>query len=98
MILRERIEILDSLGKELKDILSNPNLYNFPSYKSIYESNTWFTEEFVRFSLTEWSDNLNSNQIIEWLSRYNISNEQSNKVLGIVMAGNLPLVGFHDLI
>ncbi|HNQ68584.1 MAG TPA: hypothetical protein PKN32_09405 [Bacteroidales bacterium] len=98
MRLRERVEILHTLGKELEDILKNPDLHNFPGYKNIYESNLWFTEEFVKFALTEWSYNLNLTQLNEWLSNYNISDNKNHKTLGIVMAGNIPLVGFHDLI
>jgi len=98
MQIRERLEILNTLGKELDDILANPDLFNFPGYKKIYESNQWFTEEFVKFALNEWSRNLNLSQLNDWLSDYNIPDNKSDKTLGIVMAGNIPLVGFHDLI
>lgn len=98
MKIQERIEILVSIGKEFKDVLDNPDMHNFPGYDKICESNSWFTEEFVKFAISEWSENLNIDRILSWLSNYNISDNLSNKRLGIVMAGNIPLVGFHDLI
>ncbi|HOZ31174.1 MAG TPA: hypothetical protein PLL66_09670 [Bacteroidales bacterium] len=98
MILQERIEILDLLGLEIKNVLNNPVSHDFPGYKKIYESNPWFTEEFVKFSLTEWSKNLNLDTISSWLSKYQIPDKDVDKTLGIIMAGNIPLVGLHDLI
>jgi len=59
--------------------------------------NGWFTQENVLFSLEEWSKALNEENLNKWLKPYNFSNKDS-KTVGIVMAGNIPLVGFHDFI
>jgi hypothetical protein len=59
--------------------------------------NGWFTQENVLFSLEEWSKALNEENLNKWLKPYNFSNKHS-KTVGIVMAGNIPLVGFHDFI
>lgn len=58
--------------------------------------NGWFTEENVRKSLLELSKMLERNDVIQWASNYTYSNMPKNVL--IIMAGNLPLVGFHDLI
>lgn len=59
--------------------------------------NGWFTEENVQFALKSWSEALSEKNIEKWVERYSIS-EATPKTIGIVMAGNVPLVGFHDFI
>lgn len=59
--------------------------------------NGWFTKENVLFSLEEWSKALSEANLDRWLKPYNF-NQTETKTVGIVMAGNIPLVGFHDLI
>lgn len=59
--------------------------------------NRWFTEEHIRLSLDAWGHSLTVTNLQKWLSHYNIVDNDS-KAVGIIMAGNIPLVGFHDLI
>jgi len=61
------------------------------------ENNGWFTEENILFSIYKWSNLLTNNYINNWLLKYKLNNNQSKKV-AIIMAGNIPLVGFHDFI
>jgi hypothetical protein len=58
--------------------------------------NGWFTEESVRKALYELSIMLNKTELIKWLSDYSYAENPKNIL--IIMAGNLPLVGFHDLL
>jgi hypothetical protein len=58
--------------------------------------NGWFTEQSVRQALTGLSNMLNSDDLSNWLSKYSY-NSRPKKVL-LIMAGNIPLVGFHDLL
>ena len=60
-------------------------------------SNGWFTEENVCFALNQWSKLLNFNIIEQWLKEYNFKLTESRNV-AIIMAGNIPLVGFHDFL
>lgn len=63
------------------------------------ERNPWFTDFSVRQSLSAIArDMLSPKQMQEWLSRYVISENTSPQNVGIIMAGNIPLVGFHDLL
>lgn len=63
-----------------------------------YYHNRWFTVDNIILSLKAISENyLNENKLKTWLKNYNISIQQPKRI-GIVMAGNLPLVGFHDLL
>ncbi|WP_437395543.1 acyl-CoA reductase [Flagellimonas lutimaris] len=60
--------------------------------------NGWFTEDNILFSLQQWGDLLTEENLNEWLSNYNFNKEDEPKTVGIVMAGNIPLVGFHDFL
>lgn len=60
--------------------------------------NGWFTEENVRTAISGISKMLNSEKLDLWLSHYAISDKEPKKTVGVVMAGNIPLVGFHDLL
>jgi hypothetical protein len=61
------------------------------------EHNGWFTKENIYFALEGWSNSLNNSNINKWLSKYNFNNVNTKKV-AIIMAGNIPLVGFHDFL
>ncbi|MCF8714316.1 acyl-CoA reductase [Joostella atrarenae] len=65
--------------------------------KLAQEHNNWFTKENLQFSLQSWADALTTSNIKKWLSGYLID-EVSPKKVAIIMAGNIPLVGFHDFI
>ena len=59
--------------------------------------NGWFTPENIIFSLESWANALSEENLTKWLSNYNFSNIKPKKV-GLILAGNIPLVGFHDLV
>ncbi len=98
MTLKERIETLSVVGSEMSEVCQTPELYNFPGFERIYNSNPWFSEEFVRFALTECSKNLKTDILNKWSDKYNIPDGLSDRTLGLIMAGNIPMVGLHDLI
>lgn len=58
--------------------------------------NPWFTIENQIFALQQWTDLLTEENIHSWLKEYQIS--KISKRVGLIMAGNIPLVGFHDVI
>ena len=60
--------------------------------------NGWFTEENAHTSLAAISTMLGEQALSEWLSAYQISEAHQPKTVGLVMAGNIPLVGFHDML
>lgn len=59
--------------------------------------NGWFTEGNMLFALTTWSGQLRHGHLKKWLSNYDLSKNKYKKV-AIIMAGNIPLVGFHDFL
>lgn len=63
------------------------------------EQNKWFTDENVRLALRGISRMLTREKLDRWLAPYGDIPEQTEpKSVGIIMAGNIPLVGFHDLL
>lgn len=56
--------------------------------------NNWFTENNIRESLYNLSTWLKPDKLNDWLSKYSTTN--SPKTIAVIMAGNIPLVGFHD--
>lgn len=57
--------------------------------------NGWFTEENVRKAIGGIVHLLDKDQIENWLNAYSIKNDKLKKI-GVIMAGNIPMVGFHD--
>ncbi|RDK85384.1 acyl-CoA reductase [Marinirhabdus gelatinilytica] len=60
--------------------------------------NTWFTEDNLRFTCKSWGEALTESNLKQWLSAYEIPETAPGKKVAIVMAGNIPLVGFHDFL
>ncbi len=59
--------------------------------------NAWFTKSNTLFALNAWGELLKESSIKNWLSYYELGRSKHNKV-AIISAGNVPLVGFHDLL
>lgn len=59
--------------------------------------NSWFTLDNVLFSLDQWGDLLEESSLMNWLSHYPKLNQKSKRIL-LILAGNIPLVGFHDFL
>lgn len=93
MTLTERIEAFSILGDKINSI-STTELETY-SYRAQAE-NQWFTEENIRRSLEGIAFMLQKEKLEKWLAGYRLSPEVP-RIVGIVMAGNIPLVGFHDL-
>ncbi len=65
--------------------------------KRAKEFNGWFTEENILFAFEKWSNQLTKNKLDNWTSIYNLDNK-TPKTIAVIMAGNIPLVGFHDFL
>ena len=59
--------------------------------------NGWFTKENILFALESWGNLLTEDNLTNWLSRYEIE-KNKHKTVALIMAGNIPLVGFHDFL
>lgn len=63
-----------------------------------YLYNNWFTEESQRNCFAVWADLLTESKLTKWLNKYPIEEKIAPKNIAIIMAGNIPMVGFHDLL
>ncbi len=61
------------------------------------EHNGWFTQENIKFALNGWANSLTLENISKWLQPYQLDVVTPKKI-AIIMAGNIPLVGFHDFL
>lgn len=96
MNLRERISAFASLGNFLQNIPAEEQ----DRYIRLAQSrNGWSTPANIRFSINVWANLLQEQGLKEWVKAYEIPDEQPHpKQVGLVMAGNIPLQGFHDLL
>ena len=95
MNLQERIELMKDLGNYLKN--------NDPEWQEVklqaYQKNPWFTTTFIDIALENIIHNFLQQDLLEkWAVHYHLDDNISSKNIGIVMAGNIPLVGFHDFL
>jgi hypothetical protein len=82
-----------------EDILYNDLFFNdFENLMQLSQShNGWYTPEQVYFAVQSWSEALTEQNLNVWLSRYEFKNV-TPKTVGLILAGNIPLVGFHDFL
>ncbi len=73
----------------------NDNLKNAINLASIH--NRWFTIDNIAFSILSIAKSIEKQSIENWIENYDIPENNKNiRKIGVIMAGNLPLVGFHD--
>jgi hypothetical protein len=88
------ITALSSLGTQL--IAPNDELLQIINSEHYY--NAWFTPENVLLAVTSIGKMLNESQLTEWLDKYPIGQNDGDKKIGLILAGNIPMVGFHDVL
>ncbi len=95
MNLAERIAVIKILNEY---ILADVGPFKAIKQKA-FEKNKWFTEEFINLSCKNISTQfLDAQKLKTWIDYYHIDDNINPKKVGIVMAGNIPLVGFHDFL
>lgn len=60
--------------------------------------NAWFTPENLNHAIAQWGQALTKSNLTDWLANYNIAQAPKSRTVAIIMAGNIPLVGFHDFL
>jgi len=95
MNLEDRIAAFEKLGKYLNAI----DEAEFGEITSrARNENSWFTPESIRTAFAGIFSFLREGSLLNWLNSYHFNKEAKPKVIALVMAGNIPLVGFHDLL
>ncbi|MBW2960691.1 acyl-CoA reductase [Mesonia aestuariivivens] len=105
MTLEERKDAFVNLGNFLTDFGNgtfsekNKKFYQLLEEKTevSIHYNGWFTKENILFSIHQWANALTLKNLEEWLSNYSIE-KKAAKTIAVIMAGNIPLVGFHDFL
>jgi len=96
MNLQHRIFLLHRLGEYM--------LFDTSEWKAIKskaaQENNWFIPEFIDHASRNIAQSFLKNDILEnWANIYQLQATNSEpRIVGIVMAGNIPLVGFHDFL
>jgi len=83
---QERID--DKHSKILKEIITNDKIYN-----------PWFTQDNILHSVNAIGESLKQDKIECWINKYpSLLDNILPKKVGVITAGNIPLVGFHDFL
>jgi hypothetical protein len=93
---QQRIAGLVQLGEYIQE---NGATWQAAKDKAFWE-NGWFIPEFVDKAAANISHLFLQREALEsWVAGYGLSNMKAQpKTIGMVMAGNIPLVGFHDFL
>ncbi|MDG1252015.1 MAG: acyl-CoA reductase [Flavobacteriaceae bacterium] len=96
----KRIDALISLGVHLGDFKNNHSNYSNlqDSIEKAIVNNAWFNQENIESTFRSWSKALNENQVKKWVSKYNFKDVKKPKTVALILAGNIPMVGFHDIV
>jgi hypothetical protein len=63
-----------------------------------YHYNAWFTPQNTGLAVESVGGMLNKENLLKWLNQYPQFNSGGGKKVGLILAGNIPLVGFHDVL
>lgn len=102
MNLTERISAFVKLGEELTALLNaqpkteagKKMLALLPEF---YHRNGWYAEDNIRHRLKMLAAGLEKGSLGKWLAAYSLKEIDTPKKIGVILAGNIPLVGFDDL-
>ncbi|RYC70817.1 MULTISPECIES: acyl-CoA reductase [Spirosoma] len=96
MLQSERLQTFIALGDFLRSAEAQPELTEIAH--RAHARNNWFTVANSLNALSAIADEfLTAQKLTDWASSYR-SEPDSPKQVGVVMAGNIPAVGFHDLL
>jgi len=96
MDLQQRFDLMVKMGQYMK---KNDKEWMAVKEKAVWE-NAWFIPEFTELATTNiCTEFLDRGRLAKWVESYTIPDAQLNsKTVGVVMAGNIPMVGFHDFL
>jgi hypothetical protein len=106
MTLKQRTDAFIELGKQIQAVFTgeSPKLNSQQQdlkscVESAYNSNPWFIPEFSSMAMKAISEMLTADSLNHWLLNELPDNPNKGlKNIGVVMAGNIPAVGFHDFL
>ena len=95
--MKSRVDIFSELGARLATFGSDDESRSIIA-RAVAE-NDWFSEEDILYAVEAIrSEMLDAEKLSQWLSHYPSAGLREPKRVAIIMAGNIPLVGFFDLL
>ncbi|PKQ60702.1 hypothetical protein BZG02_18440 [Labilibaculum filiforme] len=106
----ERIKAFVELGSFLSQFTSedanrkqhNLNSTYYDDFGALLDrvsnENLWFTPLHVHESIKGICAFLQENELHKWVARYAVSDQNTQVKVAVIMAGNIPMVGFHDML
>jgi hypothetical protein len=61
-----------------------------------FQQNGWFTPKYVRQAIFRLGSLMNETTLVDWTEKYSYRHQP--KRVALIMAGNIPLVNFHDFL
>jgi hypothetical protein len=96
--LRRLHSVLSDLSQRSNQVLNDEALEKFKLKSERAQNlNPWFTEENIDKALRGLTHMLRPEAVEKWLSDYELGRD-GKKRIGLILAGNLPMVGFHDIL
>ncbi len=92
MTKEQRIKAFGELGQWMLQLDNESTFF----IQHLSHRNPWYTEDNVLKQFRAIGQSLNTAALTKWLVNYDAP--KVDKTVGLVLAGNLPLVGFHDLL
>jgi hypothetical protein len=97
MLQSERLQTFVALGDFLRSADAQSELADV--VRQANYRNNWFTPENSLNALRAIADEfLTADKLTAWLRPYTTDSGPAARTVGVVMAGNIPAVGFHDLL
>lgn len=90
------VERLIIAFKKLSQFLADPDEDFQDMIRSARNSNAWFTEQEVYKALRALSEMLAEQDLVKWFEAIKVTD--TPKKVGLILAGNIPMVGFHDVL
>ncbi len=95
MNLKERIRVIVALGDYLRTGDESLDAVK----EKAQQKNGWFTRHFIDLAFENIATGfLSEERLLSWVALYHLDDNIVPKTVGVVMAGNIPLVGFHDFL
>ena len=102
---QDRFNAVVTFGKTLKAFVKakEEKMHNIPYFDQWEKlialaghKNGWFTEENIWFATAQWANELSAENLQNWVASY--PSPTKKPIVLLIMAGNIPLVGFHDFL
>jgi hypothetical protein len=103
MKLERRVEVFAELGAIIRMAVNRQSSHLTDNLIRLIDDhnkvNPWFTRENVEMALSSFGDELTEENLVTWVSGYpELKQTHASRNVAVIMAGNIPMVGFHDLL